>query len=447
MKKKALIIDINENDKSVIEAFDSMNYSIFSTQIKDPLNLESIYKHSKLQSIIFKPKKSKIKLLTRIKLTIPKYLKIINKNNINIIFPSNNINDYRYILLGHLNQIYDLPGLNKNLAYFWCKKSNYLKYFNKLNIATPRILQIVHPMKELNISAITAFPVICKPDSGTGSKGVFLANSQKDLYNFFQVAPKNENINKLEKLHRSQLRDSQFANYLYDNVYSKYLIEEYIPGPLLSVAGIKAINGIEISLIFKITPADPPFRSENEFIAPFPFTKKQNLKKIHTLILKIVQRSVFPYGPFTLDFILDSNENFYLLDASPRLSATANNFLNPCYSDTSYAKRSICALLNQKINIQKRGDFANYVYLKRLPLKKGTLVNFSQSEAFSNYVFKWKFNLKPRDKIFRDRNDFLSQKRGELAVTGKTVEQAKTRWFKEFKKLSFSIEEDRSAII
>ena len=96
-----------------------------------------------------------------------------------------------------------------------------------------------------------------------------------------------------------------------------------------------------------------PFRSENEFLVPF-FGRKESLKKIHSVVSQIVEESVFPFGPFMLDFIFDLKEVLWLIDASPRFSSTAIQFFNPCYADTSYVTRSISALLSKKISIQKR---------------------------------------------------------------------------------------------
>ena len=81
-------------------------------------------------------------------------------------------------------------------------------------------------------------------------------------------------MSKLEKLFRNKDQLGRIRNYLFTFIRSNYLIEEFIPGSVISVSGIKAVNGIEISLIYEIMPSPPPFRSENGFLAPFSCEKK-----------------------------------------------------------------------------------------------------------------------------------------------------------------------------
>ncbi|MDE0092056.1 MAG: hypothetical protein OXN83_02080, partial [Oligoflexia bacterium] len=141
-----------------------------------------------------------------------------------------------------------------------------------------------------------------------------------------------------------------------------------------------------------------------------------------------------------LDFILDSKGDLYLIDAAPRFSAVALQFFHPCYADNSYVTRSINALLHKKTTLQKREKPLVYAYSKKLPLPKGRLIHFSQKESFSKYVIDWQFFLKPGDKIFRERNDTLNERRGYLTVIGKNLQEAKSRWTQEYKKLDFIIE-------
>ena len=434
--KFVFIIKPQNADQPIIESLAELNY-IVSTVPSFKLQTNSLN-----YSMRFVP--PKLKALSDIKCQISQYLKTIKQKKISFIFPSCSINGGQYLILGHLNQIFGLPGLDKKLSKFWLRKSRYLKYFNQLGVKVPHIFQTVSIQEVPDLCLITDFPVICKPDCGSGSMGVFLASSAEELQKLFQ--PDFDEVIELEIESRPELKDGFFANYLYDNCHSKYLIEKFIPGPVFCVTGIKAVNGIEVSLIYKVTPSEPPFRSENELSVPFPSDEEECIKKIHSLTSRIVKDSVFPYGPFVFDCILSPDKELHLLDASPRFNWMPVDFLKLCYSDISYGERSIRALLNQKIEIQERGNPKAYIYLKNLPLPKGYLLEFSQKEAFSDYVVNWNFSLHPGDQIFRDRNNALSKHRGHLAVIGNSAQQAKNRWFKEFKKLKFSIKEDNRSI-
>ena len=428
--KFALIIDLQDVSQAVVNSLAELNYavscaSVFSEQTANPLNYSMRFIHPKL------------KALFDIQNQISQCLKIIKQKNISFIVPSSSISGGQYLTIGHLNQTFSLPGLDKKLSKFWMRKSRYLKYFRQQGFNTPFIFQTVSTQEKPNFDLITDFPVICKPDCGSGSRGVFLARNLKELEKLFQ--PDFEEAMELEKQPRFQLTNKNLASYLYDNCHSKYLIEKFISGPLFCVTGIKAVNGIEVSLLYQVIPSDPPFRSENEFLAPLPLSEQKYIQKIHSLTLQLVKNSVFPYGPFVLDCILSTNKELYLLDASPRFNGMPIDFLKLCYGDDSYIERSIRALLSQKIEIQERKEPIAYIYLKNLPLPKGRLIKFQQKKPFSDYVMDWEFNLHPGDYIFKERNDAFSKYRGHLAVAGDSVQQAKSRWTQEYDKLKFQM--------
>ena len=440
MRKKALIIEPDEFDKKIIDDLDNFGYSALGLLIEDTLGISPLFKYPRLkESIIFcLTNKMITNYFIKFRYLMYSYSKIIRDKNISFIAPTHKINDINLLMLGFLNELFELPGLTKKQAKFWYRKSHYLKHFKSLGFKAPNTLQIV-PMKEYPEQISTQFfPVICKPDYGSGGDGVYIAKSPEELNIFFQPAPEDEKSWELEKLHRQKDHLGRIRNYLFSYLPSNYLIQEYIFGSVISIAGIKAINGIEISLIYEIIPSKPPFQSESEFYAPF-FGKKETLNEIHSIAEKIAEDTMFPYGPFMLDFILDLEGVLWLIDIGPRFSGTGIQFLEICYGDTSYIMRSISALLNKKINIQKRNE-PLYAYSKRLPLPKGRLINCSLKESFSEYVVDWKFTLKPGDEIFRERNEFLSQRRGHITVIGKDIQEAKNRWSQEFKKLEISIQ-------
>ena len=129
---------------------------------------------------------------------------------------------------------------------------------------------------------------------------------------------------------------------MYQNCSSNYIVEEFIQGPLLCAVGIKAVNGIEISVMFKIEPSPSPFRSESGFLVPYP-DDREAVEKVQPLVHRLVKESVFPYGPFMLDFILGSDRELYLIDAAPRITSTAGAFFKPCYNDIYYERRAVHA--------------------------------------------------------------------------------------------------------
>ena len=373
-----------------------------------------------------------------------RYLRLMREKNISFIFPSSNIEGSRWTLIAYLNQAFHLHGINKKQADFWRFKTSYLQYFKKLGFKVPSLYQTLSPGEKPDLSSILSFPVICKPDSGSGGSGVFLASSPDVLRWFFRPDPC-QNLNRFEKYWRVQFKNKKYANYIYQNFSSKYIVEKFIPGLLLSVAGIKAVNGIEISIVFEIGLSSPPFRSESEFLAPFSEDEK-SVEKVYSFILRLVKESVFSYGPFMLDFIIGPKGEFYLIDAAPRISATAGTFFKPCYNDIYYERRAVRAFLGQPIDIQERGEPVNYLYLRRLPLPKGRFIRFFQKEPFSDYVVVWRFNLKPGDLINEGQNDLLQVRKGELAVRGASMREARNQWFKEFQKLEFTVEEDKSPV-
>ena len=444
-QKNCLLLVCNVEDQHLIKALQSLGWHPIGFHLKEPC-VPPIFQNYNIECYKYNIPDNPINLVSFSKFLLSQYLEIIKKRNISFIFPSVGINDLQYLLMGYTNSAVGLPGLSFKASKFWYKKSRYLKYFKKKGVKVPSVYQILHPDDKLNLKNIEKYPVICKPDCGTGSKGVFLAENPEILNRFFSPVSKDEKISNKDKKYRSRIQNGQLTNYIYDNIMSKYIIEEYIPGPTLSVMGIKAINGIEISLIFETISSDPPFRAENEFLAPFPFTcNNQDIsKKVKQLALEIVEDSICPNGPFVFDSILFENKELYLIDTSPRLSSTVGYFYKFIYPEDAYEKRCVQAVLNHKIKIYKHREPKSCIYLKRLPLPKGKFIHFIQKEPFSDYVFHWDFSFRSGDEIYWEKNDSQSKQRGSLGVLGKNPEECKIRWHREFQKLSFKIEEYKS---
>ncbi len=433
--RSCLILLSSLNDKNIDSALRESNYLSHTVPVR--------YSQRELASSA--DFTNPLKALINVKSNISSCLKIIKeKKNISFIVPSCGINGYLFLVLGFLNESLKFPGLDKKLSRFWMRKSRYLKHFNLKGIKTPTVFQALSTQSDLDLSLIAHFPVIAKPDGGSGSCGVFLSQRPEELCKLFQPDFENPDAND-----RVELKKGEYANYLFDNCHSKYLVEQFIPGSVFCVTGIKAKNGMELSLIYEVVPAKPPFRSENEFFAPFCDEEgKGVLDKIQCLSQQIVKDPILPYGPFVFDCVLNSTDNqLYLLDASPRFNSLPIDFLRICYEDVSYGERAVRALLGEEVDIQKRNQPKNYVVFKRLPFPKGRLLSFSQKKPFSSSVVESKFPLKPGDLIFRERNDFLSAMRGHLAVKAESMKKAKTFWNKEFEKLEFFIEEDKRPVI
>ena len=115
------------------------------------------------------------------------YLRIMEKENISLIFPSSSIRGELWSLMAYLNQAFHLSGVNCSMAQLWRYKTAYLKYFKQLGFKTPQLYQTLPPGEEPDLSSIPSFPVICKPDSGSGSIGVFLAETPNILRRFFSA--------------------------------------------------------------------------------------------------------------------------------------------------------------------------------------------------------------------------------------------------------------------
>ena len=445
-QKNCFFLNCHLDNKYLFEVLQSLGWHVIGFHVRKPF-IPPIFQDPNIECYQYDLSDNiSINWVSLSKFLLSQCSEIIKKKNISLIFPGIGTNDLQYLLMGYLNSAFGLPGLSFKASKFWYKKSRYLKYFKKKGVKVPSVYQILHPDEKLNLKNIEKYPVICKPDCGTGGTGVFLAENPEILNHFFSPISKDEKISNRDKIYRPRIQNGQLANYIYDNVMGKYIVEEYIPGPVLEVLGIKACNGIEVSLIFEIIPSDPPFRSENEFLTPLPFTCENEdiSKKVKQLVLEIVEDSIFPNGPFMFNLILFENKELYLLDASPRLSSTVGYFYKFVYPEDSYEKRCVQAVLNQKIKIYKHREPKSCVYLKRLPLPKGKFIHFIQKEPFSDYVFHFDFPLKSGDVIYRERKDSLMKKRGSLGVLGKNPEECKIRWHKEFQKLSFEIEEYKS---
>ena len=455
MNKRALLISFDpDQDIPIAKFLNKMGYSIFGMLEEHPfVNAKAIAqflkdskkKHGLENEIKTLPAQYVLDkdILRWTKYQIREILKIIKQKNISFLFPSCQIYGHLHLILGLLNQSLDLPGIDYNQARFWYRKSRYLKYFKDRGFKVPKIFQRVLFLNEIDFSSIP-FPCVCKPDCGVGGFGVFLAEGPEDLKQLFWPAEKNKQSSSVTgRFYRKKFPKQRVSNYLYNEMYSRYLITEFVPGPVVSVAGIKAKNGIEVSLIFEIESEPPPFRTENSYTAPFNFTDEEALESLCSSVKKAVQEPVFPNGPFMFDFILNPKGELYLLEADPRISEPSHRLLEYCYNDPFYIERAVLALLNEEIKIKERRKPEKYIYSKDLPLPEGVFTSFSQREPFSPDVLDFNFDLKPGDKIFLPQVDWLSQQRGCLTTAGKTPDLAKLSWFDNFAKLDFSIKKQK----
>ena len=394
MKKSVLLIE-SANDTYLINGLNKMGCSVFAIMEKQPLEDRMVDDSglSKPPEIKTLPAQYALRrdILSWTKYYMGEVKKLIKEKNISLIVPCSQIYGHLYLILGFLNQKQGLAGMDYNSARFWYRKSRYLKYFRERGFKTPKIFQKVLFWDEIDLSLLE-FPVVCKPDCGVGGYGVFLAQGPADLKQLFRPASKNEKSSRYTgDFYRKRFSNGEISNCLYNEMYSRYLITEFVPGPVVSVAGIKTVRGIELSLIFEIEPSRPPFRTETAYLAPFSFKSEEVVGKTRSVVKKAVQQPVFPNGPFMFDFILNPDGELYLLEADPRISMPSAMLMDYCYGDKLYIERAVCAVLGQKTEIKERGPASKYIYSKDLPLPEGVLLRFSQKKPFSPAVIAFDF--------------------------------------------------------
>jgi biotin carboxylase len=166
------------------------------------------------------------------------------------------------VLLRHtLARYLELPGMSADAALRCRDKVKMKKALASFPDVLPRFASI-SSRKELDVAlSHIGYPSVLKPAGGSGSKGIFVLQQERDVdFAFGEL---------------SRIVQSDFDR-VFTNFEGKFILEEYLDGPEVSVEGLVGDDGVEIvGITDKWTTY--PFSIEVRHV--FPSNKPQDLQE------------------------------------------------------------------------------------------------------------------------------------------------------------------------
>lgn len=184
--------------------------------------------------------------------------------------------------------------LGTNLESIKVCRNKYLLYqaLASSEINVPHTHRIFNLDEAKNVLITHIFPVIIKPATGSGSRGVKLCETIKDCI--------------------------QHISFLFDNKYPEVLIQKYIDAPEYSVE-VCSLSGMhQVIGITKKYKGNPPYFIEtgHDFPAVLSSSEEEQIKHVVEKLLSILN---FNFGFSHIEFKI-KNKKIVIIEVNPRLA-------------------------------------------------------------------------------------------------------------------------------
>ena len=200
-------------------------------------------------------------------------LNICLKKNVKYLFSFNT--EAPLNLISVLNKELNLPGYQKKNIELIADKINLRKFFkSRMNLKKPKFIYHDH-LKEIQQKKELDYPIVCKPNFGSGSRGVFLAKNHVEL-------------NKLFKLNKK----------FYKN--QKILLEEFIDSDEFAVEGWIYKKKFIFGCLSKKMRTKPPYLLDRNLIINYQNSNMK--KKIISFLNKFIKKSNINNMPIHFEF-------------------------------------------------------------------------------------------------------------------------------------------------
>ncbi len=340
----------------------------------------------------------------------------VKKHGIDCILPSA-ATDMILRSIGRVNDKFDLPGIREAAAILFTNKNKYLFTLAKHGVLGPRPEDIVMPGKEPNFYDLP-YPVISKPNRGTGSKGIFVSQNEADHRWFFGPSDRPQDFSENAARIHDRMEDGSLRNYLYHGEGGAYIVEPFIQGPCISIGGTVDDDGLKIDCIHKVDVTPLPYRSETGYRFS-PEVSGELRMRSQELAEKMDAALPFPTGAWRADCIWTDSE-LSVVDVAPRMCTTASEALAfSTHRNQDYAN----GILESIVHGQRMTKVAPkwHVRCKVLDLPKGKIKDVLEPE---DEEVEFAELPSPGTQIYEARNDLQSWSRGYILSVGRTMEEA-----------------------
>lgn len=240
---------------------------------------------------------------------------IISECAIDLILPTPSLHDIS-VIIGQLNRTMNLPGLDDERMKLLVDKARYLGTLRDGGF--PHLAHrygLIRPGSD-EVSFQPDFPCILKPAYGCGGAGVFVAQNQEQFDWFLGEGdePKGQ-----RSFYQDRFDDGRWRTYMFVSGGGNYIVEQYLEGDVVSVAGVVSQGRAFCDMIYDIEVTDPPVQSEIGFHYP----SKHDVSDVPEIINRACEILRVDKGPFMADLIRQPDGSFALIDFGPRMSSSA----------------------------------------------------------------------------------------------------------------------------
>ena len=366
--------------------------------------------------------------------------RIIQEYNIDVIFQSPGVDGILKII-AELNSEENLIGIDETFDDLYPKSTinDLMESFMNpsFSAVTYRIYNVDGDIKSEYESIV--YPCICKPVNGTGGYGVYVINSEEELNWFFGPEKDLYFFSEVSSFYQDKLPDGQYKNYRCFSGGGDYMVQEFLTGDLISVAGVSIDGKIRVDLMYDILVTELPHRSEYSFQWPSIHNNFDLTTRLTSLLSEFSENFTLPNGPFMMDLIYDPDVRLSVVDFSPRLSSSASELAYHLSDGGNYQLQN--SALSAQINNEFSHDcvFNTPTVTTVFPFPIGTVKELKLLDT-SDVIVEVFCPVCVGDLINDLRNDTMVQSRGYATATGTTIWEAVNNWNSWFNNCKYEIE-------
>jgi hypothetical protein len=329
---------------------------------------------------------------------------LIQKNKYDYVYPHWPESQGRVFL--KLNEIHNLPGPNSRFLKY-LSKQRYYSVFKKIGVPFPEIFKITKSLDNDNVDY--KFPLIVKPEFGSGAVGTKIIYSRDELINFFslghqQVSPSQEKV------------DNKLRHWEYSSINGNYIIQKFIPGRLVTITGRRVSDEVFFDAVIDMEATEPPYCAEvGQYFPSLISDIARN--KIFDYARKFLNHINLKQSPFLFDVIVDQEDNVFFIDFGMRIPTNPQRIIH-CL-DSTYSFNWIRGLLK---NTSYEVNLTGAVAYRKWNFEKGIVKQISSPNI--NLANDYEFP-KEGAKLLLSRNDIFLDQKGSFTVVADNISNAR----------------------
>ena len=293
---------------------------------------------------------------------------VIEKYSIDAIVTA--ATDKPLVMMARLAEKYGFPFYSVETAQWSTDKFQMKQRFldGEVPCARGRLAKNVEGVADLQL------PLIVKPRDNSGSRGVILCRSQKELEDAF-----------MEALDYSHL----------DNV----LVEEFIEGPEYSIESLHHDGKSEVIQFTEKKTTEFPYNVELGHIQPANISD-ENKQKIREIVAKIGKALKFENCPSHTELKIN-DRGIFVIETSPRLGGDyITSTLTPLSTGVNLEDELLKISLGEEINPSPKA--VQYSGVRFFAFEEGSVIKHVPNEDFVKgwpHVVDFSFNLQKGEKV------------------------------------------------